>query len=81
MKNLSSKETTRLARNYPLNVRWSDEDQALVGSISGLIGECCHGDTPEKVVKQLGDIAEDIVAHLQVKGEPLPSPPLPAVSV
>jgi hypothetical protein len=30
MKNLSSKEAARIARNYPLNVRWSDEDQAFI---------------------------------------------------
>jgi predicted RNase H-like HicB family nuclease len=80
MKTLSSKEAARLARNYPLNVRWSDEDQAFVGSISGLVGECCHADTPEKVVSQLRDIAEDIVAHLYAKGETLPSPPVSAAS-
>ena len=81
MKKLSSNEAARLARNYPLNVRWSDEDQAFIGSIPGLVGECCHGDTPENVVTQLRDIAEDIVAHLYAKGEPLPSPRLPAGSV
>ena len=77
MKNPSSKEAARLARNYPLNVRWSDEDQAFIGSVPGLVGECCHGDSPEHVVSQLRDIAEDIVAHLHAKGEPLP--PVPAL--
>jgi predicted RNase H-like HicB family nuclease len=76
MKNLSSKEAARIARNYPLNVRWSDEDQAFIGSIHGLVGDCCHGDTPEQVVSQLRDIAEDIVAHLHAKGEPLPPVPV-----
>jgi hypothetical protein len=33
------------------------------------------------VVTQLQDIAEDIVAHLHAKGEPLPSPEIPAGSV
>lgn len=77
MKILTSNEVARLARNYPLNVRWSDEDQAFIGSIPGLVGECCHGTTPE----QLRDIAEDIVAHLYAKGEQLPSPRLPAGSL
>ncbi len=53
MKKISAKEATRLARNYPLSVRWSDEDQVFVGSIPGLVGECCHGDTPEQVIPQL----------------------------
>jgi predicted RNase H-like HicB family nuclease len=81
MKKLSAKEATRLARNYPLSVRWSEEDQSFIGSIPGLVGECCHGETPEKVVTQLRDIAEDIVTHLHAKGEPLPPPRLPAASL
>ncbi len=76
MKKLSAKQAARLARNYPLSVRWSDEDQAFVGSIPGLTGDCCHGDTPEEVIPQLKDIAEDLVIHLVRKGELLPEPPI-----
>jgi DNA-binding transcriptional regulator YiaG len=76
MKKISARQASRLARNYPLSVRWSDEDQAFVGSIPGLVGECCHGDTPEEVISQLKDIAEDLVIHLVGKGELLPSPPI-----
>jgi DNA-binding transcriptional regulator YiaG len=76
MKKISAKEATRLARNYPLSVRWSDEDQVFVGSVPGLIGECCHGDTPEEVIPQLKDIAEDLVTYLNGKGESLPAPPI-----
>lgn len=76
MKKLSDKEATRLARNYPLSVRWSDEDQVFIGSIPGLVGECCHGDTPEEVIPQLKDIAEDLVSFLTEKGQLLPEPPI-----
>jgi|688.fasta_scaffold431300_1 DNA-binding XRE family transcriptional regulator/predicted RNase H-like HicB family nuclease len=69
-------EATRLARNYPLSLRWSDEDQVFVGSIPGLIGECCHGDTPEAVTPQLKDIAEDLVTYLSGTGELLPATPI-----
>lgn len=72
---ISAKEATRLARNYPLNVRWSDEDRVFVGSVPGLVGDCCHGDTPEEVIPQLKDIAEDLVSFLAGKGQELPSPP------
>jgi len=75
MKKISAKEATRLARNYPLSVRWSDEDQAFVGSIPGLVGECCHGDTPEEVIPQLKDIAEDLVTYLTGKAQMLPESP------
>jgi DNA-binding transcriptional regulator YiaG len=74
MKKITAKEATRLARNYPLSVRWSDEDQVFVGSVPGLIGACCHGDTPEEVIPQLKDIAEDLVTFLTHKGRLLPSP-------
>jgi DNA-binding transcriptional regulator YiaG len=74
MKKLSAKEATRLARNYPLSVRWSDEDQVFVGSIPGLMGDCCHGDTPQEVIPQLQDIAEDLVTYLTGKGQLLPEP-------
>lgn len=76
MKKISAKEASRLARNYPLSVRWSDEDQVFVGSIPGLVGECCHGDTPEEVIPQLKAIAEDLVTYLTGKDESLPAPPL-----
>ncbi len=76
MKKLPDKETARLARNYPLSVRWSDEDQVFIGSIPGLVGECCHGDTPEEVIPQLKDIAEDLVGFLTEKGQLLPVPPI-----
>jgi len=74
MKKISAKEATRLARNYPLSVRWSDEDKVFVGSIPGLTGDCCHGDTPEEVIPQLQDIAEDLVTFLIQKGQLLPAP-------
>lgn len=76
MKKISAKEATRLARNYRLSVRWSDEDQVFVGSIPGLVGECCHGDTPEEVIPQLKDIAEDLVTYLTGKAQALPEPPV-----
>lgn len=75
MKKISAEEITRLARNYPLSVLWSDEDQVFIGSIPGLMGQCCHGDTPEEVIPQLKDIAEDVVSFLVEKGQLLPSPP------
>lgn len=76
MKKFSSQEVNHLARNYPLCVRWSDEDQVFVGSIPGLVGDCCHGNSPEEVIPQLKDIADDLVTYLTAKDVPLPSPPL-----
>ena len=74
MKKISTEKSIGLARKYPLSVRWSDEDQVFVGSIPGLVGECCHGETPEEVIPQLRDIAEDLVCFLTGKGKLLPEP-------
>lgn len=60
---------------YPLHVRWSEEDESYLGSVPGLIGECCHADSPEGVVSQLKDIAEDLVEHLRASGAELPQLP------
>lgn len=60
---------------YPYHVRWSTEDQAYLGSVPGLIGECCHAATPEGVLSQLKEIAEDLLECLRSQGSPLPEPP------
>lgn len=73
MKKLS-RDPSSVATRYPLHVRWSDEDDAYLGSIPGLIGDCCHADSPEGVLIQLKDIAEDLVAHLMAQGADMPQP-------
>ncbi len=70
-----SSSSTLLASRYPLHVRWSDEDQAYLGSVPGLTGDCCHGNTPEEVLTQLKDIAEDLVGYLSKHGKKLPDAP------
>ena len=66
------------ANRYPLQVRWSEEDEAFVGSAPGLLGDCCHGDTEEAVLAQLKEIAEDVVDHLIQQGKELPLGPATA---
>lgn len=69
-----ARNASAIAARYPLQVRWSDEDGAYFGSIPGLIGDCCHADSPEEVLIQLKDIAENLVSHLMVQGSDLPQP-------
>jgi putative transcriptional regulator len=69
-----SQPTSAVAR-YPFHVRWSDEDDAYLGSIPGLIGDCCHGDTPEEVLVQLHEIGDDLVSYLAEQGQKLPAVP------
>lgn len=70
----AARNAPAIAARYPLHVRWSDEDAAYLGSIPGLIGDCCHADSPEQVLVQLKDIAEDLVEHLISQGTDLPQP-------
>ena len=70
------RKAAHLAARYPLHVRWSDEDGAYLGSVPGLIGECCHAATPEGVLSQLKDIAEDLVDYLGAQGAALPEAPV-----
>ena len=76
MKKMHAKEVSRLARNYPLSVRWSDEDQVFISSIPRLGGECCLRDTPEEVIPKFKAIAEDLVSYLTEKSQLLPEPPI-----
>jgi putative transcriptional regulator len=77
MKSTTS-QGTHFASRYPLHVRWSDEDAAYLGSVPGLIGDCCHADSPEGVLMQLKDIAEDLVDYLGQQGAQLPAAPVSA---
>lgn len=63
---MNSNRETR--KDRPFVVRWSDEDDAFLGSIPGMIGECCHGDTREGVLAQLKDIAEDLDEYAAQRG-------------
>ena len=58
---------------YPLSP-WkpSEEDQCYVGSISGWIGKCCHGDNEEKVYHELCQILEEWIEIYKEDNRPLP---------
>lgn len=69
------KKVDRLASMYPKTVRWSDADEAFVGTVHGLVGDCCHGDDPYDVYRQCEEIARECVeAAFSIKKE-LPPPP------
>ncbi len=39
-------------------VYWSDEDECFIGHAQIAGGNCCHGDTPEEVRRQLEVVME-----------------------
>ena len=65
----------RRAAAYPKSVRWSAEDEAFVGSIDGLCGDCDHGDDPVEVFRTLTRLAEETVAQWDAANLTLPEPP------
>ena len=56
--------TNAAAHRYLPLVRWSDEDKCYVGSCPPIIGECCHGDEPAKVMRALTIIMDEHLAYM-----------------
>ena len=53
-------------------VEWSEEDQSYVGSVPGWIGKCCHGDSEEKVYKELCQIVDEWIEIYKTGSMALP---------
>ena len=64
--------THTAAHRYIPLVRWSDEDACYIGSCPPLIGECCHGSDPAKVMRELTVIMDEHLAILDADGEAYP---------
>ena len=57
---------------YTKCVFWSDEDECFIGSCPDVCGNCCHGDDPTEVFRELCEIVEEWVETLKQEGKPLP---------
>lgn len=57
---------------YVKIVEWSEEDQCYVGSSPGLFLGGRHGDDERKVLEELCEIVEEVVALYQADGRPPP---------
>lgn len=53
-------------------VEWSEEDQVYIGKCPDLITGI-HGDDPVSVFRELNEVVEDVIAHFQSAGRPLPA--------
>lgn len=69
-----SSPKNKTALEYPLVVKWSEEDQAFIGSCPGIIGPCCHGQDPGYVLRQLVQIVNDWLADEEVAKSEVASP-------
>jgi predicted RNase H-like HicB family nuclease len=54
-------------------IEWSEEDGVYVGKCPDLITGI-HGDDPVQVFADLTRVVEEVVAHFQHTGRPLPPP-------
>jgi len=52
-------------------VDWSDEDQVYIGKCPDLITGI-HGDDPVQVYKELVEVVQEVIDHLQHTGRELP---------
>ena len=60
---------------YHLVLNWSEEDQCYIGRCPELFVGGVHGSDPEKVFRELRDVAEWVIATHSKDGKTLPEPP------
>ena len=63
----------KAADQYHKWVQWSEEDQVYVGKCPDLITGI-HGDDPVQLYRDLCEVVEEVIAHFQAIGKPLPAP-------
>ena len=54
-------------------IEWSEEDGTYLGRCPDLITGI-HGDDPVKLYADLCEVVEDVIAHFEAEGRPLPEP-------
>lgn len=64
---------------YPINVFWSDEDEAWVADIPDLAFCSALGDSPHEAVAEVELAAEAWLEAAKEAGRPIPEPSPPAV--
>ena len=68
-----------MAAGYPINVFWSDEDQAWVADVPDLNYCSAVGDTPHEAVSEVEVAIEAWLEAARSTGRPIPSPSVRAV--
>ncbi len=54
-------------------VEWSDADATYIGKCPDLITGI-HGDDPKQVYAELCEVIDELIAHFESEGRPLPAP-------
>lgn len=54
-------------------IEWSEEDQIYIGKCPDLITGI-HGDDPVKLYRELCEVVEDVIFHLELEKRLIPKP-------
>lgn len=73
-KKKTSKRHSEMHNEYHFVVNWSEEDQCYIGRCPGLFLGGVHGDNPEKVFKEIREVAKWVLEIYRQDGKPLPTP-------
>jgi predicted RNase H-like HicB family nuclease len=73
-KKKTSKRHSEMHNEYHFVVNWSEEDQCYIGRCPDLFLGGVHGDDPEKVFKEIREVAKWVVETYCQDGKPLPAP-------
>jgi predicted RNase H-like HicB family nuclease len=63
----------KMSDRYHKWVEWNEDDQVYFGKCPDLITGI-HGDDPKDVYSDLCEVIEEVIAHFEAEGRPLPSP-------
>ena len=63
----------KISDRYHKWVEWSDADQTYLGKCPDLISGI-HGDNPSDVYTDLCEVVDEVIAHFEAEGRPLPMP-------
>jgi antitoxin HicB len=59
-------------KNYPISIKWSDEDGGYIGTIPGIRGLSAFGETPDEALTELNVAAKAFFQSLKKAGKPMP---------
>ena len=63
-----------MAREYTVNVAWSDEDQRFIATAPDWGPAVIDGKTQEEALKRAREVIENDIVLLLQEGRPLPNP-------
>jgi len=73
-KKKTSQGDSTMQSEYHFVVNWSEEDQCYIGRCPDLFLGGVHGDDPEKVFREIRELATWVIETHRKDGKPLPPP-------